>query len=179
MRVLGLAGWSGAGKTRLIARLLPVLTGRGLRVSTIKHAHHAFDIDQPGKDSYVHRTAGAMEVLIASDRRWALMHESRNEPESMLADLLKRLSPCDLVLVEGFRHAAFPKLEVFRAANDRPPLHGDDRRIVAVASDTPFPNARVSIVPLDDIDAIAQTVLTHAAAIGVVLDSLTDNGTNP
>ena len=135
MRMIGLAGWSGAGKTTLLRRLIPVLTEAGLRVSTVKHAHHAFDIDQPGKDSWVHREAGAAEVLIASANRWALMHELRGAAEPDLPELLSRLSPVDLVLVEGFKRGRHPKIEVHRSANGKPFLHPWDGSIVAVATD--------------------------------------------
>ena len=120
MRVIGLAGWSGAGKTALLVKLVPELKGRGLTVSTLKHAHHAFEVDEPGKDSFEHRAAGAQEVLVASERRWALMHELRDEPEPGLAELLSRLSPVDLVVVEGFKTSVHPKIEVHRAANGKP-----------------------------------------------------------
>src|SRR2546423_9014791 len=116
MKVIGIAGWSGAGKTTLLTRVIPRLTARGWRVSTIKHAHHDFDVDQPGKDSYTHRAAGATEVLVSSANRFALMHELRAEPELTLGALLEKLSRVDLVLVEGFKRATHPKLEVFRAA---------------------------------------------------------------
>ena len=164
MRVIGLAGWSGAGKTTLLRRLIPALVARGLRVSTLKHAHHTFDIDQPGKDSWEHRQAGATEVLIGSDNRWALMHELRGAPEPDLADLLARLSPVDLVLVEGFKRGPHPKLEIHRAANGKPLLHPDDRSILAIATDVDggFPVPRVD---LDDIAAIATIALAHAAAV--------------
>jgi molybdopterin-guanine dinucleotide biosynthesis adapter protein len=163
MRVIGIAGWSGAGKTTLLAKLIPRLTGRGLRVSTVKHAHHAFDVDQPGKDSHTHRMAGATEVLVSSVNRWALVHELRGAAEPTLTDLLAKLAPVDLVIVEGFKHGAHPKVEIYRAAVGKPPLHPDDSRIVAVASDAPVPAARVPVVGLDDIDAIADLMLTHAA----------------
>jgi molybdopterin-guanine dinucleotide biosynthesis adapter protein len=172
MRVIGLAGWSGAGKTTLLRRLIPALTGRGLRVATLKHAHHAFDVDQPGKDSYVHREAGAAEVIVSSARRWVQIHEVGDAPEVSLADLLRRLSPCDLVLVEGFKREAHPKLEVFRSANGRPPLHPEDPRIVAVASDVPFPQAGVPVLPLDDAEAIAGTVIARAEPLATVLTRL-------
>ena len=120
MQILGLAGWSGSGKTTLLTALLPLLTARGLRVSTVKHAHHGFDLDQPGKDSWRHREAGAHEVMIASSRRWALLHENEGE-EPSLAALLARLSPVDLVLVEGFKSYPHPKLEVHRPALGRGP----------------------------------------------------------
>src|SRR5688572_33263333 len=130
MRVIGLAGWSGAGKTTLLARLLPRLIGRGLKVSTVKHAHHSFDMDMPGKDSHTHRLAGATEVLISSARRWALMHELRDEPEPLLRDLLPRLSRVDLVIVEGYKTQSHPKLEVHRAEVGKPLLHPNDPNVV-------------------------------------------------
>src|SRR5215475_7086487 len=145
-RVLGLAGWSGSGKTTLLIRLLPLLRARGLRVATLKHAHHAFDIDVPGKDSFAHRAAGAAEVIISSARRWAQVHELGDEPEASLAQLLAKVSPCDLILVEGFKRERHPKLEVFRHALHKAPLHPEDARIVAVASDQPFPAAGVPVV---------------------------------
>src|SRR5437868_12062197 len=150
MRLIGLAGWSGAGKTTLIAAVIPVLVGRGLSVSTVKHAHHAFDVDKPGKDSYVHREAGASEVLVASDQRFALMRELRGAPEPALAELLGRLAPVDLVLVEGFKRDAHPKLEVHRVATDKAFIHPEDPYIRAIATDAPgpFPIARLEI---DDI----------------------------
>lgn len=172
MRVIGLAGWSGAGKTTLLARLIPALVDRGLRVSTLKHAHHAFEIDLPGKDSLVHREAGASEVIISSGRRSAQIRELRGEAEPTLADLLRRLAPCDLVLVEGFKRQAHPKLEVFREANGRPPLHPDDPRIVAVASDRAFPDAAIPVVTLDDVPALSDIVLSRSEPIDDVLGRL-------
>jgi molybdopterin-guanine dinucleotide biosynthesis protein B len=172
MRVIGLAGWSGAGKTTLLARVIPLLKTRGVSVSTIKHAHHAFDIDTPGKDSFQHRTAGATEVLIASARRWALMHELNGAPEPELADLLCQLSAVDLVIVEGFKRAPHLKIEVHRAANDRPPLHPDDPGIVAVASDSAFPKAGRPVVPIDDIEAVAGLMLDLAEPLPATLARL-------
>lgn len=169
MRVIGLAGWSGAGKTTLLTRLIPELNRRGVSVSTLKHAHHAFDLDTPGKDSYEHRMAGAREVLISSERRWALMHELRDEPEALLTDLLGKLSPVDLVIVEGFKREPHAKLEIHRAANGKPPLHPGDPTIVAIASDVSFPEAGRPLVPLDDIAAIAEIVLARAEPIAFVL----------
>ena len=166
---LGLAGWSGAGKTTLLIRLIPALVARGLRVSTIKRAHHDFDVDQPGKDSWTHRQAGATEVLVSSSRRWALMHELRDAPEPTLAELLKRLSQTDLVLIEGFRRGTHPKLEVFRAANQKPPLHPSDPSVVGIISDIPFPEAGRPVAGLDDIPSVADLVLhsaVPAAAMG-------------
>ncbi|MGU3537079.1 molybdopterin-guanine dinucleotide biosynthesis protein B [Methylobacterium sp. A54F] len=176
MRVIGLAGWSGAGKTTLLRRLIPALTGRGLRVATLKHAHHAFEIDRPGKDSFVHREVGASEVIIASARRWAQIHELGDAPEPGLAALLRRLSPCDLALVEGFKRERHPKLEVFRAANGREPLHPHDDRIVAVASDVAFPGLALPQVHLDDIPAIAEAVLAGAEPLHDVLKRLDADG---
>lgn len=166
MRVIGLAGWSGAGKTTLLRRLIPALVGKGLRVSTVKHAHHDFDVDQPGKDSWEHRHAGAQEVLVASAQRWALMHELRGGAEPDLAELLARLSPVDLVLVEGFKGGGQPKLEVFRAANNKPMLHPEDPSVVAVASDEPLPELRLPWLQLDDIPAIAEAVQALAVPVG-------------
>lgn len=172
LRVIGLAGWSGAGKTTLLARLIPVLVARGVRVATLKHAHHAFDIDQPGKDSFVHRQAGASEVIVSSARRWAQIREVGEGAEATLPELLCRLTPTGLALVEGFKREAHPKLEVFRAANGRPPLHGDDPRIVGIASDVPFPQAAVPVVGLDDVEAIADLVTARAEALETVLARL-------
>lgn len=162
MRAFGVAGWSGSGKTTLLVRLIPELVGRGLRVSTVKHAHHAFDVDRPGKDSYRHREAGATEVLIASAARWALMHENRGEPEPELADLLPRLSPVDLVLVEGFKRQSHDKLEVHRPSLGKPLLAPDDPNVVAVAADAPVAGLRVPLLDLDDVGAIADFIVQHA-----------------
>jgi molybdopterin-guanine dinucleotide biosynthesis protein B len=173
MKVIGLAGWSGAGKTTLLARLIPELTGRGVSVSTVKHAHHAFDIDQPGKDSHRHREAGAREVLIASARRWALVHELRAEPEPGLPDLLERLAPVDLVVVEGFKAAGHPKIEVHRAANGQPFLADRVPAIVALATDvTPPAGYGLPSAGLDDVAAIADLALAHAAPLANVLGLL-------
>jgi molybdopterin-guanine dinucleotide biosynthesis protein B len=162
MKVIGIAGWSGAGKTTLLTRVIPCLAARGLRVSTVKHAHHAFDVDQPGKDSHTHREAGATEVLVSSANRWALMHELRGEPEWALGALLGKLSPVDLVLVEGFKREAHPKLEVYRALVGKPLLHPEDENIVAIASDGAV-KASVPVLSLDDIDAVADILLAKAA----------------
>ena len=165
MKIIGLAGWSGAGKTTLMVKLIPLLVARGLTVSTIKHAHHAFDVDKPGKDSYEHRQAGAREVLVASATRFALMHELRGAPEPDLAALLAKLSPCDLVLIEGFKRDLHPKIEVHRAANGKPFLFPDDPAIVALASDVAPPDGSLPHVHLDDADAIAALVTTHARPV--------------
>jgi molybdopterin-guanine dinucleotide biosynthesis adapter protein len=173
-RIIGLAGWSGSGKTTLLTKLIPLLTRRGLRVATLKHAHHAFDVDHPGKDSYEHRKAGASEVIVSSARRWVQIHEVSGQPEATLRDLLKRVSPCDLVLVEGFKRQSHPKLEVFREAVGLPPLHVTDKRIVAVASDRAFPDAGVPVVNLDDVAGIAEIIVAHAEPLELVLDRLAD-----
>lgn len=161
MKVFGLAGWSGSGKTTLMVKLVAAMAERGLKVSTIKHAHHDFDIDQPGKDSYRHRAAGASEVLIASGRRWALMHELGDAPEPTLPELLSRLSPVDLVLVEGFKFQPHPKLEIHRPAIGKAPLWTDDPNIVAVASDAALPEIGLPLLHLDDHDAIAEFILAR------------------
>lgn len=166
MKVIGLAGWSGAGKTTLLVKLIPLLVARGLAVSTIKHAHHAFDVDTPGKDSYEHRQAGAREVLVASAARFALMHELRGAPEPDLAALLAKLSPCDLVLIEGFKRDAHPKIEVHRAANGKPFLFPDDPAIVALASDAEPQSNALPCVQLDDVEAMAGLVMEHALPLG-------------
>jgi len=171
-KVLGIAGWSGSGKTTLIVKLIPVLVARGLRVATLKHAHHKFDVDQPGKDSYEHRKAGASEVIVSSARRWAQLHEIGDGAEATLAELLERLSPCELVLVEGFKSERHPKLEVYRDANGQDPLHPADPRIVAVASDRPFPEAGIPVVDLNDIGAIADLVCARAEPMPAVLAML-------
>ena len=169
MRIIGLAGWSGSGKTTLLARVIPRIVARGLKVSTLKHAHHAFDVDQPGKDSHTHRMAGATEVLVGSANRWALVHELRGDAEPALAALIARLSPVDLVLIEGYKREPHPKLEVYRAAVGKPLLHPDDPAIVAVASDEPLPAARVPVIDLDDIERVADTLIAHALPIDAVL----------
>lgn len=158
--VLGIAGWSGSGKTTLITRLIPALVAKGLSVSTIKHAHHSFDIDTPGKDTWRHREAGASEVLISSRARLALMREMRDAPEPELDDLLQRLAPVDLVLVEGYKSAGHPKIEVHRAATGKPPLYPDDATVLAVVSDAITRADGRPVFALDAIDEIA----TFAAA---------------
>ncbi len=162
MRVIGLSGWSGAGKTTLLARVIPVLVARGLKVSTVKHAHHGFDVDIPGKDSHTHRMVGASEVFVSSGARWAHVRELRGEPEPDLEEILKQLTPVDLVIVEGFKRHRHPKLEVYRAALGKPLLHPDDDWIVALASDGPVPQARVPVLPLDDIEKIVDVLLVES-----------------
>jgi molybdopterin-guanine dinucleotide biosynthesis protein B len=165
MRVIGLAGWSGAGKTTLITRAIPVLLSRGLRVSTVKHAHHGFDVDIPGKDSHAHRTAGAAEVFVSSARRWAHIHELRGEAEPNLKDIFPRMSPVDLVIVEGFKREPHPKLEIYRTSVGKPLLQPDDNWIVAVASDGPLPQSRVPVLALDDIEKIVDVLLIESVPV--------------
>ena len=160
MQLFGFAGFSGSGKTTLIEQLIPMFVARGLRVSLIKHAHHTFDVDQPGKDSYRHRQAGAHEVLVSSSRRWALMHELRGEPEATLEALIARMAPCDLLLVEGFKHAALPKLEVYRATVGEGLLHPHDPHIVAIATDAPL-DAPIPVLDLNQPAAIRDFILAH------------------
>ena len=160
MKMFGFAGWSGSGKTTLIERLIPCFTAHGLRVSLIKHAHHDFDIDHPGKDSWRHREAGCQEVMVVSERRWVLMHELRGAAEPAFDAQLKRLSPCDLLLVEGYKFHALPKLEIWRAANGKPLLHPDDPHIVAIASDSKV----ITTLPQFDLGDPAQVagfILQH------------------
>jgi molybdopterin-guanine dinucleotide biosynthesis protein B len=160
MNVLGFVGWSGSGKTTLLVSVLPVLRAAGLSVSTVKHAHHGFDMDQPGKDSHRHRDAGAHEVLVASGRRWALLHEVVGE-EPLLPALLRRMDPVDLVLVEGFKSHPYPKLEVHRPALGKPPLWPADRDIVAVASDAHPDTGGRALLPLGDAIAVADWIRRH------------------
>ena len=163
--MIGLAGWSGSGKTTLITKVLPVLIRRGLKVSTLKHAHHGFDLDQPGKDSFMHRAAGASEVIISSAKRWAVLHELREEPEWDMPALLQKIAPVDLVLVEGYKRESFPKIEIYRAANGKPLLHSEDKFIVAIASDTALPNVKLPVIDLNDIEAVADALLKHAVPL--------------
>ena len=164
MKTIGFAGWSGSGKTTLIEALVPQLVARGLTVSLVKHAHHAFDVDTPGKDSHRHRTAGCTEVLVSSSARFALIHELRGAPELTLAQALDRLSPCDLVLVEGYKRASIPKVEVWREAVGKPLLHPTDRAIVGVAADPTRLATRLPVFALNDPVPIATFVFEHAAA---------------
>lgn len=158
--VFGFAGFSGSGKTTLIEQLIPRFVQRGMRVSLIKHAHHHFDIDRPGKDSYRHREAGATEVLITSGHRWALMHELRDEPEPSLYQQLQHLAPCDLVLVEGYKYEPIPKIEVHRASEGQPLLHPHDEYVVAVACDAPLQTA-LPTLDLNDADQVAGFILKY------------------
>ncbi|HXU41982.1 MAG TPA: molybdopterin-guanine dinucleotide biosynthesis protein B [Burkholderiales bacterium] len=160
MKIFGFAGWSGSGKTTLIEKLIPRLVARGLRVSLIKHAHHTFDVDQPGKDSYRHRHAGASEILVTSSRRWVLMHELRGSPEPSFEEQIRRLSPCDVLFVEGFKFAPIPKLEVWRAETGEPLLHPKDPHIVAVASDAKV-ETKLPLLDLNDHAAIENFIVKH------------------
>ena len=168
MKIFGVAGWSGSGKTTLVVRLVPEMVRRGLTVSTMKHAHRGFEVDQPGKDSYEHRAAGATEVLVTSTSRWALMHENRDAPEPRVEDLLRRMSPVDLCLIEGFKRHQHDKLEIHRPAVGKPMLCRADRHVVAVATDGPLraedPDGRpLPVLDLDDVPAIADFIIAHCA----------------
>jgi molybdopterin-guanine dinucleotide biosynthesis protein B len=171
VRVFGFAGWSGSGKTTLIEKIVPFLTARGLKVSLIKHAHHGFDLDQPGKDSYRHREAGCAEVLILAQERWALMHESRGAPELTLEEALARMTPCDLVLIEGYKAYSVPKLEVHRVAVGKPLLCPGDPNIVGIATDvavSALPDGLPEGLPRFDIEdaaSIAHFVSVRAANV--------------
>jgi len=164
MKVIGLAGWSGAGKTTLLSRVIPLLLAQGVRVSVIKHAHHHFDVDVPGKDSWVHRQSGATEVLVSSANRWALMHELRGAAEPRLPELLKKLSPVDLVVVEGFKSEPHRKIEVHRAANGKPLLFPRDPAIAGIATDAAVETA-LPVAHLDDIEAVAAMMQTSAMSV--------------
>jgi len=168
MKVIGLAGWSGAGKTTLLTRAIPLLLKKGLRVSVIKHAHHAFDVDVPGKDSWRHREAGATEVLVSSSQRWALMHELRGAGEPRLLELLSRMSQVDLVVIEGFKREPHTKIEVHRAANAKPLLFPDDPGVVGIATDTAVETS-LPTAHLDDIEAIAVMLQRLAVPVDAVL----------
>jgi len=161
MKVFGFAGWSGSGKTTLIEKLIPDFTARGLKVSLIKRAHHAFDVDVPGKDSWRHRQAGCQEVLVSSENRWALMHELRGAPEPSLEECMDRISPCDLLLVEGNKHYPLPKLEVWRESVGKTLLHPQDAHILAIASDVPV-NTALPRFGLDEVRNIAEFILGNA-----------------
>ena len=168
MKVIGLSGWSGAGKTTLLSRVIPHLLGHGLRVSVIKHAHHEFDVDVPGKDSWVHRQSGATEVLVSSTRRWALMHELRGEREPPLPELLARMAPVDLVIIEGFKREPHRKIEVHRAANNKPLLFPEDGDIVGIVTDAVV-ETRLPLAHLDDVEAAASLLHRSARPVAEVL----------
>ena len=161
MKVIGLAGWSGSGKTTLIVQLIPALVRRGLKVSTMKHAHHAFDVDKPGKDSYEHRNAGATEVMIGSGRRWALMHELRDEEEPGSRRLMEHMTPVDLLIIEGWKAEGHEKIEVHRPAHGKPLIQPDDPKVVAVASDAELPGLPVPRLDLNDVEAVADFIVAH------------------
>jgi molybdopterin-guanine dinucleotide biosynthesis protein MobB len=161
LRVIGLAGMSGSGKTTLVVRLLPALVARGYRVSTMKHAHHAFDVDRPGKDSYRHREAGATEVLVASAARWALMHEQRGEAEPSAAALMRHMTPVDLLIVEGFKRENHDKLEIHRRETGQPLIYPNDPHVVAVLSDEPLPACPLPVIDIDDVEGIADFIVAH------------------
>ena len=165
MKVFGITGWSGSGKTTLIKSLIPEIKARGFSVSTIKHAHHTFDVDKPGKDSYEHRRAGACEVLISSSKRWVLMHENNNENEPSLRELLEKLRSNDLVLVEGFKNEPYPKLEVFRGSLGKPPLWSTDDTVIAVASDTKPLTLKKDFHFLSDIFRISDFIIRQAVSV--------------
>jgi molybdopterin-guanine dinucleotide biosynthesis protein B len=160
MKIIGIAGFSGSGKTTLIEKVVPVLVREGLRVSLIKHAHHEFDVDQPGKDSYRHRHAGCGEVLLSSSKRWAMMHELRGAPEPTLEEQLKLFKPCDLVIVEGYKSEPIPKVEVHRREHHAPLLYPDDPHVVAVATDDVL-DTQLPQLDLDDAEAVARFIIQH------------------
>ena len=161
MKVFGLVGWSDSGKTTLMTKLLPELISRGLKVSTAKHAHHEFDLDTKGKDSYLHRSSGATEVMIASRQRWALLHEHRDEPEPVLEELITHMTPVDLLLVEGMKHHAHDKIEVHRGERSAPLVLEHHPDVVAVASDVPLSGLSVPVLDLNDASAIADFIINH------------------
>ncbi len=165
MKCFGIVGWKGSGKTTLVVRLLPELTARGLVVSTLKHAHHTFDIDHPGRDSHEHRAAGAAEVMISSAKRWALMHETGDGEEAKLADLVAKMQPADLLLVEGYKRESFSKLEVHRPEVGKSLLAPDDRNIVAIAVDHPMGGCGRPQLDLNDVSAIADFIISHCGLV--------------
>ena len=168
MKVIGLSGWSGAGKTTLLSRVIPHLLGQGLRVSVIKHAHHEFDVDVPGKDSWVHRQSGATEVLVSSTRRWALMHELRGAGEPRLPELLAKMSAVDLVIIEGFKREPHRKIEVHRVANNKPLLFPDDHDIVGIVTDATVETS-LPLAHLDDVEAASHLLQCSAVPVEDVL----------
>lgn len=160
--VFGITGWKNSGKTQLVTRLVAEFTARGFKVSTVKHAHHNFDIDKPGADSYRHREAGASEVALVSGRRWALMHELRNEEEPSLGEILSRLAPCDLILIEGYKRENHPKIEARRTETiDRGPLAPEDKNILAIAADHNLPDETLPVFDLDNVPAMADFIENH------------------
>lgn len=161
LRIIGVAGFKNAGKTTLVEKLVTALTARGHRVSTVKHAHHSFDIDHEGRDSFRHRKAGATEVAVVSGSRWAIIHELRNEDEPPLADILGKLAPCDLVIVEGYKRDQHDKIEVRNTALNHPKLAGDDPTVVAIAANGPVDDAPVPVFDRDDVAALASYIEKH------------------
>ena len=161
MKIFGLTGWSGSGKTTLIVKLLPELIGRGLTVSTLKHSHHSFDLDHEGKDSFRHRQAGAREVLISSSKRWALMHELRGDAEPSMEDLIKHVTPVDLLLIEGFKEHKHDKLEIYRESIDKPMRCIEDKDIVAVACDKTIEGLHVPVIDLNETAVIVDFIIEH------------------
>ncbi len=161
MEIFGLAGWSGSGKTTLLSKLLPEFIGRGVSVSTIKHTHHSVEVDKPGKDSYIHRESGATEVLVGSPQRWALIHEDRDEKETSLDSLIARMTPVDLLLVEGFKAYPHDKVEVYRQDNGKPLICTKDPYIVVLASDVAPPEVELPLFALDDVAGLASFILRH------------------
>jgi molybdopterin-guanine dinucleotide biosynthesis adapter protein len=169
MRIIGFAGWSGSGKTTLLSKVIPRLVAGGFTVSTVKHAHHGFDVDTPGKDSHTHRMAGATEVLVASGVRWALMHELRDHAEPTIYELLRKMSPVDLVLIEGFKSAMYARIEIFRNEVGKPPFHPENPQVVGIVSDMPFPQAGRPVVDIDDIEGVVALILAAAEPLDAVL----------
>jgi len=160
-KVIGVAGFKNAGKTTLVERLVTELTRRGHRISTVKHAHHSFDIDHEGRDSFRHRKAGAAEVAVVSRHRWAIIHESREEAEPTLEEILAKLAPCDLVIVEGYKRDAHDKIEVRNLSLSHPNLAGDDPTVVAIAANGAIPGAPVPVFDRDDVTALAGFIESH------------------
>jgi len=172
MRIIGFSGWSGSGKTTLLSKVIPRLVARGFSVSTVKHAHHGFDVDTPGKDSHTHRMAGATEVLVASGVRWALMHELREPREPTIYELLQKMSPVDFVLIEGFKSALHARIEVYRKEVGKPPFHPENPHVAGIVSDTPFPRAGRPVVAIDDIEGAVELILAAAEPLEAVLKRL-------
>ncbi len=160
-KIIGVAGFKNAGKTTLVEKLVADLTARGFRISTVKHAHHSFDIDHEGRDSFRHRKAGATEVAVVSSGRWALIHELRNEAEPYLEDILRKLVPCDLIIVEGYKRDAHDKIEVRNLSLDHPPLAGSDPTIVAIAATGEIAGSPVPVFGRDDVTALSSFIISH------------------
>lgn len=170
-KVFGLVGWSGSGKTTLVTKLLPELTGRGLSVSTVKHTHHDIEVDKPGKDSFRHRKSGAVEVLITSPVRWALVHELRNTPEPEMTDLIGRMGPVDIILVEGFKSHPYPKLEIHRPSTGKALLADNDETVVAVASDEKITGLDIPVLELSNMGEIAKFIIEHCQLNPRIMDN--------